>query len=212
MTNGQGKITLTVLILIVTLLVISSIIEKVEAEPLDTYHSRWVEVRAEATEDAADFASALALATSEGDFDNKPDGAYRIKSHQSIHTSEGGGWLFTIGGGIDDNDTGSFTVVGWAKANGMAQVICHGDVRLGTMDVVKYPGVFASSTKFWCDYINVDDTTLWPGGVGVFSNANNEIGMIAFDPVGLEWVQFFFYDADGSGTEMTNISVYGRPY
>ncbi|MEE9365885.1 MAG: hypothetical protein V3W44_04275 [Dehalococcoidales bacterium] len=193
--------------------------EKAEAEPVDTYHSGWHLVRDTAGEDAATFAAALDLAGSEGDFANKPSGAFRIPATdnktiipgQSI--SPGVAWIFALCGTDTANDTFSFTMVGWADGNGMAQVMAHGDCILGTQDVVLYPHDSSTATSaFWSDTNNLDALDLWPS-INEYNNANNEVGIIAVDLTGLEYVQFFIYEADGTtGVEAVNVTVYGRRY
>ena len=191
------------------------------AEPIDQYHSSWHEVRAAATEDATDFATALALATSKGDFANKPAGAFQIPSRYKVAGrgegySQGTRWMFAVCGGPTENDTFSFNLVGWAKGNGMAQVICEGNGVLGTQDVVVYPGG-AAATAWWVDTLAIDETTKWPrdgdaANVQIYNSGDNEVALLVVETTGLEWIQFIVYAADGSGTEMTDTAVYGRRY
>jgi hypothetical protein len=184
------------------------------AEPLDTYHSSWHLVRAVAAEDAADFATALALATSKGDYANKPSGAFRISSRYAGSRAEGyspgSKWMFAICGTDADNETFSFNVVGWAKTNGMAQIICEGNGILGSQDVVIYPGGSTATNGFWADTISLDETTKWPS-VAVYNSGDNEVAIIVIETTGLEWIQFIVYDA-GGGAEAASIGVYGRRY
>lgn len=196
-----------------------------KAEPLDTYHSSWHLVRALAAEDAADFATALPLATSEGDFANKPAAAFRIPARniglRSEGYSAGSKWMFAFLGVTtdtdDDSETFSFTLVGWAKTNGMAQVICDGDGAIGTQDVVVYPGGSAADPNSgWADTLSVDATTKWPrdgdaNNVMVYNSGNNQVAILVVETTGLEYIYPFIYDAAGSA-EATSIAVYGRRY
>lgn len=215
-TKGKIIIVLVLLLSVVTLLVSIPTVRKAKADSRDTWSEGWQLVRDTANEDAATFAAALALATSEGDFANKPTGAFEIKS-SNRGESVGTAWCFTFSGipTNGDNDTFSFTAVGWAKRNGMAQVICNGDGRLGTQDVVIYPhSNTATSTALWADYLSVDSKQDWPGNIGTFpATAADTVAQLVFDTTGLAWVQVFIYDADGSTSdEAGSITVYGRPY
>lgn len=208
------KIDVIVLLLIAAFFVaISGVITITIAEPVDTYHNGWNLVRDTAAEDGATFAAALDLAGSEGDFANKPSGAFYIRptGRPGQETSPGGGWIFAIAGTDAADETFSFTLVGWARLNGMAQVLVHGDGVLGTQDVVLYPHDGSTATNgFWADTINLDATTSWPS-INSYNSGNDEVGIIAVDLTGLEWIQFFIYDAAGSA-EAVNITVLGRRY
>lgn len=196
-----------------------------KAEPIDQYHSSWHVVRADATEDASTFLGALPLQTSEGDFANKPTGAFRIPSRSGGISGRGEGyspgtkWMFAFCGDHEDGDTFSFDLVGWAKTNGMAQVICEGNGVLGKQDVVIQPDGTADANGFWADTLAVDDTKLWPGlyndandGVIVRNGAGgDQVAILIIETTGLEWIQFFIYDAAGTA-ECASVAVYGRRY
>ncbi len=192
------------------------LVKVVFAEPLDSYHSRWHLVRDTAAEDGATFAAALDLAGGEGDFANKPSGAFEIRPFITRGiaegTSPGAAWIFAFCGDNTEDDTFSFTMVGWARGNGMAEVIVHGDGVLGSQDVVLYPDDSATATNvFWADTVNLDATDLWPS-LNQYNSGNNEVGILAVDLTGIEWVQFFIYGADGTGTEASTVTVFGRRY
>lgn len=187
-----------------------------EAVPLDTYHSSWHLIRDTAAEDGATFAAGLDLAGAEGDFGNKPSGAFHIRVDSSgggyEGYSPGGAWMFAFAGTDTINDTFSYTMVTWAKTNGMAQVAGHGDGILGSQDVVLYPHDGSTATNgFWADTVNMDALTSWPE-IGTYNSGNNEVGLLVADMTGVEWVQFFIYDAGGAASECTDITVYGRRY
>lgn len=203
--------------------------EEAEAEPLDTYHSGWHLVRETATEDGANFAAVYNLASDGGDYASKDSstvlngGPFHIPTTRSTNFglghSPGAKWMFVISGGPTEDDTFSFNVVGWAKDNGMLQVICEGNGVLGTQDVVLYPDDSAAATSiWWVDTITLDETTKWPKqqgnlvGVDVYNSGDNEVAILVVETMGLEWVQFVIYDAGGGGTEMTNLTVFGRRY
>ncbi len=217
MVKKYGKTIVASVVVLVLIVVVTIIGSYVRAEPVSTHHSSWRVIRASAAEDAADFATALPLATSEGDFANKPSGAYHITSRDAIGShsegySPGGAWMFAICGVGVDTDTFSFNIVGWGKTNGMAQVIAEGDGALGPQDVVIYPGGAAVTDGFWADTITLDETTKWPS-VAAFNSGDNEVATIVVDTTGLEWIQFIVYDALGAqASEANSVAVYGRRY
>ena len=156
-----------------------------QAKTLDTYHSSWKLIRETATEDGANFAAVYNLASDGGDFASKDSstvangGPYRIRSYfggeGTEFVSSGGAMVFAICGGLSENDTFSFNIVGWGRTNGMLQVIAEGDGIIGTQDVVKYPDDGATATNiWWADTINLDETTKWPA-VGVYNSGDNEM-------------------------------------
>ena len=219
MFRKRGKTNLAgVSLLVIFVLVVVLSLMGVRAEPTDTYHSSWHEIRVSAAEDGANFAAVLALATNEGDFANKPSGAFQIQSHSAGIAnrgegySPGGAWMFSICGvGLAD-DTFSFNLVGWAKTNGFAQIICEGNGILGTQDVVIYPGGSAVTDGLWADAIVLDETTKWPS-IAVYNSGDNEVAVIVVDTTGLEWVQFIVYDSLSSQAgEANSTAVYGRRY
>lgn len=202
-------------------------VKEAKADTLETHHSSWSLVRETATEDGATFAAVYDLAGAEGDFASKDSstmvsgGPFHItavgKNRDAPEGySPGAAWVFAIAAGAFNDDTFSFTMVGWAKINGPAQVICEGDGIVGTQDVVLYPDDGAAATDpniFWADTINIDTSTDWPGNIGVFNSGNNRLCFIAMDLTGLEWIQFVFYDAaSGQAGEADPITVFGRRY
>jgi hypothetical protein len=210
------------LLIIVAVIIGFVLVRKVFAEPVDTYHSSWHLIRTLDTEDAADFATALALATNAGDFDSIPSDAFRITSHSAgigphEGMSPGGAWMLVFGCSTtdtdDDSETFSFTLVGWAKTNGMAQVICEGDGAAGTQDVVTYPGASSATdaNDTWADTLNLDETTKWPSVAVYNASGDNEVAILVFDTTGLEYIYPFIYDAAGTA-EATAVAVYGRRY
>lgn len=210
-----GKVTVAVgLLLILIVAVVVTILPLAKAEPLDTHHSSWHLIRALAAEDEADFATALALATNEGNYANKLSDAFCIRTFGAVGGSEGysagGAWMFAFCGTDAANDTFSFNLVGWAKMNGMAQIICEGNGILGTQDVVVYPNGDTATSGFWADTITLDEITKWPS-IGVYNSGDNEVAFILVDMTGVDYVYPVIYDAAGS-SEATSIAVYGRRY
>ena len=200
------------------------VVKPLLAEPIDTHHSSWHVIRANAAEDDTTFAAALALQTDEGNFANKPSGAFHIVSGDVPGRGEGyspgSKWMFALCGTHEDGDVFSFNVVGWAKTNGMAQVICEGDGVLGKQDVVIQPDGTADANGFWADTINLEAQTKWPGtqdangfvnssGIGVYNSGNDEVAILVIETTGLEWIQFIVYDATG-GAQCATVTVYGR--
>lgn len=195
------------------------VLERALAVPIDQYHSGWHLIEAVASEDAADFATALPLATNKGDFANKTTEAFQIPSWGSYGGHEGYSpgtqWMFAFCGTDAADETFSFTMVGWAKTNGMAQIICEGNGVLGTQDIVIYPGG-ASVTGFWADTISLDETTKWPkqrsgnlAGTAIYNSGDNEVALLVVDLAGIEWIDFVTYDVAGSA-EASTLGVYGR--
>lgn len=216
---------LTSLVIGITCLVFALvIIPAARAEPVDTYHSSWHRVKDSAAEDAADFATTYDLDGDEGVFASKGTGAFQIRSGQvayGMHEgySAGQRWMFAFYGTDAANETFSFTLVGWAKTNGMLQVICEGNGTLGTQDVVTEPNGDSIDSGLWADTIVLDEQTKWPRydgtlgdpGVGVYNSGDNEVGILVVDLTGLEWIEFVTYDV-GGGAEATSLGVYGRRY
>jgi hypothetical protein len=102
-------------------------------------------------------------------------------------------------------------MVGWAKTNGMAQVLCHGDGVLGTQDVVIEPNGDSITNGFWADTINLDATTKWPSIASYNDAGANEVAILVVDMTGVEYVNFYTYDVNG-GSECATLGVYGRRY
>jgi len=221
MKTRLGRITLAT-VAILTLLLFGMLAQSYRAlaAPLDSYNVAWKLVRDTATEDGANLAAVYALATGEGNWASRDttavfrlfDGPSEPTGPASTPDSPGVVWKFVICGGLADDDTFSFDVLGWAQGNGMAQVIATGDGVIGTQDVVLYPDDSAAATDiWWADTINLDATTTWPG-VSVYNSGNNTVGMLLIDTTGLEFIQFVIYDAGGTGTEANNLTIFGRPY
>jgi hypothetical protein len=215
-----GKVSILGLLLLAVAVFGFVMVRRVFAAPVDTYHSSWHLVRALAAEDGETFAGAIALATDEGDFANIPASAFQISStragvgpHEGY--SAGGAWMFAFACSTtdadDDSETFSFNLVGWAKTNGMAQVICEGNGAAGTQDVVIYPGGSAADANdTWADTISLDETTKWPS-VAAYNSGDNEVAILLVDMTGLEYVYPFIYDANGT-SEASAVAVYGRRY
>ena len=203
-------------VIVLVIIISASLVYKSEAEPVDTHHEGWFLIRALDNQDAAnDIDNAttpvLDLDGAAGDFASKPSGAFQITS-SNRGISKGGAWIFAICGTDDVDEDLDFDVVGWAKRNGMAQVMCQGTGILGSQDVVLYPDTGATATAaFWADTIVVTDKSNWPGYIGVFDSGNNHVCIVVLDMTGIEWVQWLFHDTDG-GSEATSVAVYGRPY
>jgi len=212
--------TLLVLLIAAGMLFVAT---QTKAEPSDTYHSGWKLIRETAMEDGADFAAVYPLATNKGNYASKDSstvalgGPYQIRSYigsgrGTEFQSVGSMWAFTICGGAANDDTFSFTILAWARTNGMAQVIAHGDGVIGTQDVAFYPDDGATAAVWWADTLNLDDTDRWRN-VNTYNNGNNEVAELVIDLAGIEWIQFIIYDADDEVVgEADPITVYGRPY
>jgi hypothetical protein len=208
-----GKITTIFLLVIAVALSIVFLIKVATAEPVDTYHSSWQRVKDSASEDGANFAATLNLSSNEGDFDDMPSEAFHIiaRGAPGQEYSLGGAWQFAFYGTDAANETFSFTLVGYARANGMAQIICEGDGVLGTQDVQTEPNGDAITNGFWADTINLDETTKWPSVAVYNASGDNEMAILSVDLAGLEYVVFITYDVAGS-SEASTLGVYGRRY
>jgi len=223
----KGRVVVSVLILFLMTVCAILVLVPAKAEPLDTYHSDWALIRETADEDGANFAAVYALATSEGNFASKNSssvvdgGAYRIRSYAGNTAGNetqtvGAAWEFAISASTtdadDDSETFSFNIIGWSRNNGMLQVLAEGAGAIGTQDVVLYPNDGAAATDiWWADTITLDETTKW-NTVSVLNSGDNEVAILHVDMAGLEWVQFVIYDANGSGAEAGDLTVFGRPY
>ncbi len=214
--KNVGKAALAVMLLTAIVISMAVLVRIVKAAPVDTYHSRWERIKDSATEDGANFATTIDLASNEGVWASKTSEAYHIKTTsmgQGYGASIGGAWVFAFYGTTTNDDTFSFTLVGWAQENGMAQIICEGDGILGTQDVVTEPNGDAITNGLWADTINLDETTKWPS-VAVYNSGDNQVAIIVVDLTGLEWIDFVTYGVDGgtSGGEADTLGVYGRRY
>ncbi len=215
--KNVGKAALVVMLLTAIVISMAVLVRIAKAVPVDTYHSEWKLIRDTAAEDAIDFATALALATGEGDFAHMTASRFLIPHRDEQMGNEGyspgGAWKFVFCGTDTVDHTFSFTLVGWAKENGMAQVICEGDGVLGSQDVVLYPDDGATATSaFWADTISLDETTKWPS-VAVYNSGANEVAFVLVDMTGLEYVYPYIYDAESTtGDHAHTITVYGRRY
>lgn len=81
---------------------------------------------------------------------------------------------------------------------------------------------------FWADTISLDEVTKWSGAVAdantangyyqmagniaVLNSGDNEVSLLEVDLMGLEYIQFVFYDANATGGEAGDLRVYGRPF
>ncbi len=211
----KTDVLITIAILLMAVGITNQVLRVAKAEPIDTYHSSWHRVEDSASEDAADFATSLPLDANEGDWANKTSEAFRIRSEQAGARYEGyspgAAWMFAFYGTDAADETFSFTMVGWAKTNGFAQIICEGDGLLGSQDVVIEPNGDSIDNGFWADTISLDETSKWPS-VGVYNaSGNDEVAILLVDMTGLEWVDFVTYDVAGSA-EASTLGVYGRRY
>ena len=149
MKSRIGRTTLAAVMLALFCIAPFVIYRMAGAAPLETYHSSWHLVRETAVQDHNSFAEVYDL-TTEGNFANKNSatvlngGPFQIRSTTVPGTegsSPGAIWAFAICGKNYNNtdDTFSYDIVGWAKDNGMLQVIGEGAGALGTQAVVVYP-------------------------------------------------------------------------
>jgi len=214
----KGRILLSLALVLGIIGVIVLFTVPLRGVPTDTYHSSWHVIRAAAAEDGANFAAVLPLATDKGNFANKPSGAFHIVSGNIFGRGEGHSigskWMFAFCGTHEADDVFSFNLVGWAKTNGMAQIICEGAGILGTQDVVIQPNGTTDANGFWADTITLDELTKWPrdgdaNNIQIYNSDDNEVAILVVETTGLEWIQFVVYDAAG-GAECAAVTVYGR--
>jgi len=144
--RNYGKVIVPFLAVILLTFILSLVLRVSNAEPIDQYQTGWSVVRDAADEDGATFAAVYDLTgvgTTNGQYSDISSDAFRLPTYGSagFQTTKGNEWVFTICGKNYNNtdDTFSFNLVGWAKDNGMLQVICEGNGVLGTQAVVEYP-------------------------------------------------------------------------
>lgn len=171
---------------------------------LDTVHSSYTLLRAEADEDS----TTLDL-TTKGDFANKPSSVIQLRARDDGLGHGGNAIEITFCGGDAANDTFTYKLYGWRRINGPARMIATGTGTLGTQAVVIYPDSGATATnKFWADTLTV--TARWLGTVAsTDTTGNNEVASLQFDFYGFEWLYCEITSADGStGTEAGDVSAY----
>ncbi len=192
------------------------------AEPVDQYQGSWMRIEDSAAEDGANFAATLNLDGDEGAWASKTSEAIQLRPQNPTRAggySYGSNWMFAFYGTDAANETFSFTLVGWAQTNGMAQIICEGDGILGTQDVVTEPNGDSITNGLWADTISLDEQTKWPNydgslgtpGVSVHNSTDNEVALLYVNLAGIEWIDFVTYDVAGTA-EATSLGVYGRRY
>lgn len=170
---------------------------------LDTVHVEYLTARAEANENA----TTIDL-TTEGDFDQMPATAVRLRARPD-GTGHGGNVLeFVFCGGSAANKTFTYRIYAWRRTNGMARMVATGVGTLGTQAVVTYPGGSTATSKFWADTLTVTDR--WMKTVSsTDTTGNNETASLHLDFGGYEYFYVEITSADGStGAEAGNITVY----
>lgn len=88
-------------------------------------------------------------------------------------------------------------------------IVCSGTGSYGNVTAT-----VQANPSFWCDVINLDETTKWPS-VAVYNSeaGTGQMAFIVVDTTGLEWVQFVVYAADASSSdEAGDVTIYGRRY
>jgi len=170
---------------------------------LDTVHSRYLPLRAEADENA----STIDLTTA-GDFASMPAGAVKLLARDD-GTGSGVNMIeLVFCGGSAANKTFTYTIYAWRAGNGMARLVATGTGTLGTQAVVIYPGGSTATSKYWADTLSV--TSRWiKSVVSSAETGSNETASLAFDGFGFEWIYVEITAADGAtGDEAGDISVY----
>lgn len=186
---GRTLVAIGMLLLLLVTAILC-IVPLVRAEPIDTYHAGWNLVRASADEDGATFAEEYDLTGVtpgiSGTFADINDTAFRIPSHGGVpgaRHAPGTKWAFIICGKLYEDVGGTFaySLVGWAKTNGMLQTIAEGTGALGDQTVVAYPegddalGELISETGV--TYTHNTKTFTDTGDTGAFTGA--AVGMMA---------------------------------
>ena len=167
------------------------------------YRGSWQVLRAEANEDAASITIA-----SEGDYAQKPAGA--VKIGEMTDQAGCGPMLITFAAEGDVNDTFTWRKWLWAKDNGPAECAGYGTATLGSQLVVRYPNSAAAATgRYWADTISITQQ-YWPAEMETFDNGNDRMCKMAVDPLDAEWAYIEITNADGTGTQAANVSVYYR--
>ena len=154
-------------------------------------------LRAEADEN-----SSLIDLTTEGDFDQRPAGARRIrdngKSLQAIFC-----------GGAAADKTFAYKIYAWRADNGPCELLAYGTGVLGTQAVVKYPSGGDATNKFWADTL----TITYQGMPEMFyladNEGNNRVAKMYGNLSRYEWIYAEITAADGAtGDEAGDVSVY----
>lgn len=144
---------------------------------------------------------------------------------------------------VDTDDAGGFDgavagmlarITGTNITNGIVQVttvtdantiICSGATSTdNTTDAT-----VQINPAFWADTINIDSITKWSGAlsdpntdsgyyrmagnIAVLNSGNDQVALLIIDTMGMDYVQFVFYDCDAAtGDESGDLRVYGRPF
>lgn len=165
----------------------------------------WQVLRAEATEDAI----TIDL-TTKGNFANKPAAAKAIPDIGDSYSTPARKVAFITCAGPAADKTYTVHYMGWAAENGPCQRICDIGYTTGTQAVIKYPyrGTTATS-KFWADTASVTDYRAFPVEVSDGEGGNGATE-VTVNTEGLKYLYAEVTDANGTGVEANNVTVYWR--
>ena len=141
-----------------------------------------------------------------GDFAHKPTGALKLST--AFGSPMDNLQLYFLGG-IADNNTFSFTIVGWRAENGPAEFIASGNAILGGQKVLLYPETGLTATnRLWVDTIVLTDHE-WIVDPVVGNNAENGVASLIIKISGLKYFWVYITNADNTTTtEAGYIRVY----
>lgn len=164
----------------------------------------WQVLRAEAIED-----STTIDLTTKGNFANKPTAAKTIPDIDTLSTTARKIACITCASAAA-NKTYTIHYIGWAAENGPAQRICDIGYTTGTQAVIKYPHSGATATnRFWADTASVTGYRAFPVEV-CDSSGDNGVAEVTFYTEGLKYLYAEVVDANGTGVEANNVTVYWR--
>lgn len=174
---------------------------------LDTKQSKYVVVRAEASEDASTLAGVLDLTTS-GNFGNKSATAFEYRAKDDGSDSGINNVEFIMCAGDAANDTFNAVAYAYRAFNGPARRVCTVACTLGTQAVVIFPQGGTATSKFWVDTMVI--TSTWDFTVvSSDETGSNGVASVSWDNAGNKFIKWYIYNADGSATEADLITIYG---
>ena len=152
--------------------------------------------------------------TSAGRWDLRPSETWKVptKSDGSI---EANALSFTFAAGIDagttaNNKTLSWKLYAWKDLDAPAEYVALGTATFGTQDVGRFPDRTFHDTgdlRNWADTIAIT-TQYFPKTLAVTTIANDSICKLTVDGAGYGYWYFEITDANGTGSEAGDVSVW----
>jgi len=158
---------------------------------------RYQKFRAEATKDS----SSITLTTG-GSWDNKPT------TTKVVNTDEETRMSLIIAGGVEANDTFSWKVYAYKDVWGPAEMVADGTGVIGTQRVYYFPdGVAETAVRYWADSLVLSNES-FARSVDIIDTGNNRVCKLSIKTAGYKYWLMEITNADGTGTEATNLSVW----